>query len=796
MSLNRKIYCCDPFHCHQRHIYARLRVVSEAIIAAHPSLSMHSGDRACCNCLNKLRKMSPDATAQDEEHASSTIQPGPSGLSYHTGQCSEPTSASADTEDSDTDNVLLADVGLLAVNEMLGVEGISPVRGKRKTRSNKYVGEKIRRVEDVIRKKVLFAVGAEDKEPQDDGREMIEQLKEKFTSTSSRSERLTVLTVLPKSWSIAKIMEEFGVTRYMAKSAKMLVEDKGVLSCPNSKAGKPLSESTLELVRNFYCHDDISRVMPGRKDFLSVRNADGMKVHQQKRLVLCNLREAYHQFKIVHPDVKIGFSKFSQLRPKECVLAGSSGTHTVCVCVIHQNAKLMMTGGRLEALTQGEFKHYSDCLAFIMCEPPTAECANGICEDCRGIEPLLEELQDIMEDNSVDTVQYSQWINTDRANLETHVLPVEDFLNSFKEVLKKLRLHDYIAKKQATFMSEKKELLSPGEYLVIADFSENYSFVVQDEVQSFHWNNLQATVHPFLCYYREINGKLNNICFTVISENKDHDSIAVHLFQKKVIEFLTGHFGAKPKRIVYMSDGCAGQYKNCYNFTNLCYHEEDFGVAAEWHFFATSHGKSAADGIGGTVKRTAAKASLQRPKEDQILTPAQLYQFVSSEIKGMHFSFATLNEHEEEARLLSERYKHSRTVPGTRSQHCVVPYTQSSVEVRQFSASPIKRIEVVSTACIVETLPLSSIKGYVTVMYDGHCWLGMVTKVDKEARLAEVNFLHPQLPAKSYLYPRHQDIMEIDPSDILTLVSPSTATGRTYSLTSQEIMAATRALEA
>ncbi|KAL5510770.1 hypothetical protein EMCRGX_G006371 [Ephydatia muelleri] len=595
--------------------------------------------------------MSPDATTQDEAHAGSTIQPGPSGLSDHTGQCSEPTSASADTEGSDTDNVLLADVGLLAVNEMLGVEGIFPVRGKRKTRSNKYVGEKIRRVEDVIRKKHSYA---------------------------------------------------------------------------------------------------------RKKGFFVGKKCRWNESAPTKRLVLCNLREAYHQFKIVHPDVKIGFSKFAQLRPKECVLAGSSGTHTVCVCVIHQNAKLMMAGGRLEALTQGEFKHYSDCLAFILCEPPTAECANGICEDCRGIEPLLEELRDIMEDNSVDTVQYSQWINTDRANLETHVLSVEDFLSSLKEVLKKLRLHDYIAKKQAAFMSEKKELLSPGEFLVIADFSENYSFVVQDEVQSFHWNNLQAIVHPFLCYYREKNGKLNNICFTVISENKDHDTIAVHLFQIKLIEFLTGHFGAKPKRIVYMSDGCAGQYKNCYNFTNLCYHEADFGVAAEWHFFATSHGKSAADGIGGTVKRTAAKASLQHPKEDQILTPAQLYHFVSSEIKGMHFSFATLNKHEEEARLLSERYKHSRTVPRTRSQHCVVPYTQSSVEVRQFSASPIKRIEVVSTACIVETLPLSSIKGYVTVMYNGHCWLGRVTKVDKEARLVEVNFLHPQLPAKSYLYPRHQ----------------------------------------
>ena len=114
--------------------------------------------------------------------------------------------------------------------------------------------------------------------------------------------------------------------------------------------------------------------MPGKKNFVSERNADGIKVHQQKRLVLCNLREAYYRFKILHPDVKIGFSKFAQLRPKECVLAGSSGTHSVCVCVLHQNAKLMMAGGRLEALTQGEFKHYSDCLTFMQCEPTTADC--------------------------------------------------------------------------------------------------------------------------------------------------------------------------------------------------------------------------------------------------------------------------------------------------------------------------------------------------------------------------------------------------------------------------------------
>ena len=81
------------------------------------------------------------------------------------------------------------------------------------------------------------------------------------------------------------------------------------------------------------------------------------------------------------------------------------------------------------------------------------------------------------------------------------------------EVLKKLRLLDFIVKKQVAFLSEEKR----GEFLVIADFSENYSFVIQDEVQSFHWNNLQATVHPFLSYYREVGGELNSICSIVIS---------------------------------------------------------------------------------------------------------------------------------------------------------------------------------------------------------------------------------------------------------------------------------------
>ena len=326
-----------------------------------------------------------------------------------------------ETEDSDIDEQL----ELLKANETLVLHGISPAR-KRTMRSNKALAKKLMRLDNMVQRNLVLAAGASsDVLIRDDGAAMIEQLRDKFASSTSRSEKLTILTVLPKSWSIAKIVNVFGVTKCMARCAKKLVEVKGIMSNSIAKAGKSLSESTVQLVKTFYCHDDISRVMPGTKDFLSVRNESREKEHRQKRLVLCNLTEAYRQ---CIPDIKVGFSKFAELRPKECVLAGATGTHSVCVCIMHQNVKLIMTGGRLEALTKGWYNHYTDCLAAMQCEPPTYKCVTGKCKHCPEIEQLREELETTMEENGVETVQYNKWVSTDRANLETCVLSVQEFL--------------------------------------------------------------------------------------------------------------------------------------------------------------------------------------------------------------------------------------------------------------------------------------------------------------------------------------------------------------------------------
>ena len=83
--------------------------------------------------------------------------------------------------------------------------------------------------------------------------------------------------------------------------------------------------------------------MPGLKDKKSVK-VDGKSVLFQKRLVLENLKEVFLKFRSENPDIKMGISKFGTLRPAHCILAGSGGTHIVCVCPVHENIQLMVSG--------------------------------------------------------------------------------------------------------------------------------------------------------------------------------------------------------------------------------------------------------------------------------------------------------------------------------------------------------------------------------------------------------------------------------------------------------------------
>ena len=76
---------------------------------------------------------------------------------------------------------------------------------------------------------------------------------------------------------------------------------------------------------------------------------------------------------------------------------------------------------------------------------PNVVCFLGNCNQCPGTEPLCAILQDVTCENEIDTVEFRHWTTTDRATLETKVLPVDEFIEMFVTMLKKLLVHDFIA---------------------------------------------------------------------------------------------------------------------------------------------------------------------------------------------------------------------------------------------------------------------------------------------------------------------------------------------------------------
>ena len=132
----------------------------------------------------------------------------------------------------------------------------------------------------------------------------------------------------------------------------------------------------------------------------------------QKRLLLSNMREMFVAYRDRNGP-EIGFFKFCELRPKLCITVGSAGTHSVCVCTIHQNVKLMLAAWQIN-------DYYKELICKMVCAIESKDCMLDHCEKCPGPEGLKEFLVDAFVNNDPDDIiDFKQWIHTDRDMLDT-----------------------------------------------------------------------------------------------------------------------------------------------------------------------------------------------------------------------------------------------------------------------------------------------------------------------------------------------------------------------------------------
>lgn len=348
-----------------------------------------------------------------------------------------------------------------------------------------------------------------------------------------------------------------------------------------------------------------------------------------------------------------------------------------CVCVYHQNCKLKCEA--FKSLTSDTPKEH---MKTILCKAPTRECFMLECENCASLEPLKEICQSLLQRAGIEEIVFRNWVTTDRADLTIITQTSDDFINGYVADIKKLIKHDYLARAQATFFEKCKETLTDFEIIAHIDFAENYSHGTSESIQADYFSARQSSLIPVILYFKKDGKTIHQSLVYISDRGADHNSQFVRAIQINLINYIKEKYPWIQK-ILYFSDGSAAQFKNCVNFYYLANHEQYFGLKADWHYFATAHGKGAVDGVGGTIKRM---LRLGQYKNILISTAAQAFGYIQQKydaketsIQPIYLPASVINR--------IKIPKSVKTVKGTQKFHAVLGgEKQKTIHLKSFSS--------------------------------------------------------------------------------------------------------------
>ena len=291
--------------------------------------------------------------------------------------------------------------------------------------------------------------------------------------------------------------------------------------------------------------DSISRQSPGKRDFV-VSWKNGKKEHLQKRHLLFSLREAHALFLKENPEVKIGLSKFSSLRPLN-VLLSSGIPRNVCLCQYHESIKLICDCLKKEI---PKFPNYSgDFVEKFVCSSDSEACMFGRCAKCPDWLKTITEEVDLegpatwYEWKRVETVSPTASKKDSKTMKDVKKMKkiskegtIGDAVESLQGKLPSFLEHVFIKRQQSKFFEERLAKLGPSEAVIQVEFAENYTCNHQDEPQSAHWNQEQVSLFTLAIWTKEAAG-VDNVCEShdIVSDEMMHDKKAVAVFMFHVV---------------------------------------------------------------------------------------------------------------------------------------------------------------------------------------------------------------------------------------------------------------------
>ena len=90
----------------------------------------------------------------------------------------------------------------------------------------------------------------------------------------------------------------------------------------------------------------------------------------------------------------------------------------------------------------------------------------------------------------------------------------------------------------------------------------------------------------------------NTLSTVIVNDNIQHGKMSII----PIMSTLLCQFPKTVKKIDIWSDGPSSQFKNRFNVASLPLLQQLSKKTITWNYFASFHGKGAADGTGGTIK--------------------------------------------------------------------------------------------------------------------------------------------------------------------------------------------------
>ena len=388
-----------------------------------------------------------------------------------------------------------------------------------------------------------------------------------------------------------------GMRKWMSKNVKDVRREVG-----KKKRGRKLPKPVVDKVKAFWEREDVSEYTAGKKEYIT---RAGEK--RQRRYMTASIKELHNKYN-ASTHFRVSYSTFKNLRPFY-VLRKDARHRDSCLCQrcsnISSMARTLKRHGVIKSDSADRLRESYICMTE---NKVNEDCVAQACSNC-------PKKIDINEDLDLDKrVQWEQWAYVKvpitkagkvsecrklvKQAKSSTLLELADDLDT--EMSMRGARHIAVYRHQQSLLQDLKSKLSQSEAVVLMDFSENYSCKYANEVQSFHFGGSreQVTIHDGVIYHA--SGE--KWSFATISDSRRHDPIAIWCYLQPVLKQVEEKY-PDLKAIHFQTDGPTTQYRSKLNL--YLFSTKYASTGSTWNFSGAGHGKNAADGIGGHLKRSA-----------------------------------------------------------------------------------------------------------------------------------------------------------------------------------------------